>query len=839
MIQKNLTCTSFELEMNKLTILRDKDEIAEAGYQYPLDGDGDGVFRDDYYTVADEEDEKHLLQSLFATVRNHWFLIVAFTLSITAGTLVYVAQQPNYFRATARVQVNSEINPGLAAKEGGSVILNNPGSDPAYFATQLQILEGSGLMRRVITTLDLENNQAFLNPQGNQKLSIWQNIQKMLGFDRPPEVAEENKQLPPAVPKNNLGLKNGPPPNSEQQAEKLAPYVNRLQSDLSISPVMDNRTSAQETRLIDINFIHLDPVVAAKIANAIGDAYVLENLEKKVQTNASAGDFLQKRVAELQSEIRNSEERLMNYARSNRIISLDESQNTVVQRLTALNSSLGQAENERIAAQAAYQAAKQNQMWNSTAESKDPKVNVLEAQLTTLEQKLAQLRNEYTDDWYEVVQTRKQIENVENQLKVIRKKAIGIQFSAIEEKLNETTAREKVLRENFNVQREEVIRQNEASINYKIIQQEIDTNKSLLDGLLQRSKSNEIVISGTQNNVLVLDRALTPESPAGPDRNRSLFIAIIASLFLGFGFAYLIDWLNDTINYSHDIENQLALPLLAAIPALPASIGSKLLPSGFALTRKRRRIQRKYDQEAFEKPEFQESYMQLAAYVKLSTAGGPPRIILVTSSEEGEGKTMTSINLAASLASAEGKVLIIDADLRCPRIHIVKNVNNLKGLTTLLTVDKATPELITDAIQTDSHSNLDILTAGALTANPGNLLSSPEMAALLEHLSTIYTHIIIDSPPVLFYADSAIISTMSDAVLMVVRDSISTRSSVINAKKTLQKVGAKLVGVVLNGVPIGKTNYYSYYYHDVDKMLAAENGNDNGTDKDNGILDLE
>ena len=767
-----------------------------------------------YYGGVKEGDEKHFLKNILLTIRKHWFLILALNLLVTASAIVYIAQKPSYYRARARVQVNSEINPALSGESGkGAVIVNNPGADPAYFATQLQILEGSGLMRRVIKTLDLENNQAFLNPQRNNQLTVWQNVKKMFGLYTPP--ARTPDEIAATLNKNTLSLKDNSSSDPDKEAERLAPFVGLLQRNLDISPVRDSRTAAKETRLIDIEYTHQDPVIAAKIANAVGDAYVLQNLERKVETNASAGDFLQKRVAELQSQIRLGEERLLNYAKENQIISLDTSQNTVVQRLTALSGQLGQAENERIAAQAAYQAAVQNQMWSASAENKDPQVTTLETKLTELRQRLAQLKTEYTDEWHEVIQTKKQIESVENQLLPLRKRATDLQFAALKEKLTETQTRENVLRTEYNAQRGDVIRQNEASINYKIIQQEIETNKNLLDGLLQQSKQNQVVMSGIQNNVSVLDRAMTPGYPSGPDRNRTVLMAFLASLGLGFALAFVIDWLNDSVRHTDDNENLLGLPLLAQIPLTSGSFGRKLLPSGLAFTRKRRSAKRYYDLSLFEKPLFAEAYLQLGAYLMLSNAGGAPKTVLITSAQEGEGKTITALNLAASLARTKGKVLLIDADLRGPRIHHIKELPNKAGLTELLALpaNEVSDELIEQTVQKLPGENLYVLTAGGQTANPGNLLSSEEMRKLLTKLSGSFTHIIIDSPPGLYFADSIILSTLVDSVIIVVRDNKSSRQSVVKIKKTLQNVGANITGMVINGVPVRQSNYYNYYAH--------------------------
>lgn len=782
-------------------------------------------YADGYYGAVNYGgDEKRMLQSFFATVRKHWLLILTFTFLITGAVIVYVAQKPDYYKAVARIQVNSEINPAAGSGEGGgAIIVNNPGSDPVYFSTQLQILEGTGLLRRVAKTLDLENNQSFLDPQQGRRLTVFQNVKRMFGLYQPPVPEQETSDIV-RLGKNKLNLSGEKNLDPDSETEKYAPIVASLKNNLSVQPVKDSRTGSGETRLIEIEFTHQDAAVASKIVNAIGDAYVLQNLEQKIQSNASAGDFLQKRVAELQSEIRQNEERLINYSKINKIVSLDEGQNTVVQRFSDLNMKLGQAENDRIAAQTAYQAALQNEMRAATAEVRDPQVVTLETRLTELRQKLAQLKTEYTEEWYEVAETRKQIETIENRLLTIRKRASDIQIAALGEKLYETVAREKELRNSFDDQRSQVVRQNEAAINYKIIQQEIDTNKSLLNGLLQRSRENDVILNGTPNNVLVAERANLPESPIGPERSKNVLLAFIISLFAGGGLAFMLDWLNDSVHNSNEVESELGLPLLAAIPSAPVGLSKRLMPEKLmSLTRRSKHVKNAYNLEVFDKPEFSEAYLQLRTHLLLSTAGGAPQTLLVASGEEGEGKTMTAINLATSLAKTGEPILLIDADLRCPRIHLIKDLNNDCGLTTLLTAKHYDDNLVERAIQKNGCGNLHILTAGERTLNPANLLCSNEMQILLENLSKYYTHIVIDSPPILYFADGTIISTFVDAVLIIVREGISSRQTVLKARRTLLNVGARLVGMVINDVPMQWSKYGRYkHYQDGAEEFAAE-----------------
>jgi succinoglycan biosynthesis transport protein ExoP len=775
---------------------------------------------DGYYGALGNDDEKQIFRTFLATLRKHWLLIVLINILITSAVIVYVAQKPDYYQAVIRIQVNSEFNPaaGLNSERGGSIIVGSA-NDPAYFSTQLQILEGEGLLRRVAKNIDLENNPAFFNPQGKNRPTVWQNVKRLFGFYQPP--AKDEDRAGSLLKKNQLSVEPGSASDADKDIERLAPYVSVIKNNLSVNPVFDSRMKGGETRLIEVAYTHGDPEIAAKVVNSIGDTYVLLNLENKIKTNTSAGDFLQKRVAELQSLIRQGEERLINYSKSNQIVSLNEGQNTVVQRLADLNQQLGQAENARIAAQTAYQAAQQNKMRDATVQSQDAQVMSLESRLGELRQKLAQLKTEYTDEWYEVRDTKTQIAAIEEQLKTLRKRAADIQTATLEERLNEAIARERELRNSFEKQRAEVLRQNEASINYKIIQQEIETNKVLLNDLLQRLRENDVILNGTPNNVLVADRALPPDSPVGPQRAKDIGLAFIMSLAFGIGLAFVIDWFNDSVQHSEDLESLFGLPVLAKIPAAPMLLSRKLLPPRL---RRRRKIIKNYNLKAFDKTEFQESYLQLSTQLLLSTAGGHPKTILVTSGEEGEGKTLTALNLAKSLALTGKKVLLIDADLRCPKIHTLVGKNNFQGLTTLLTASNAGDELIDQCVQKTEIENLEILTSGERTVNPANLLTSEEMRRLLVKLSERYSHIIIDSPPVLYFADSLIISTMTDVSIIVVRDNHSSKEAIMQTRKTLHTVGANIIGIVVNGVPLRWSAYYKYRDYEAGEELPQLEG---------------
>lgn len=794
---------------------------ADAGYGYDFQPPSSGG----------EVSQKKQFLRFFSILRKHWRLIIGTVVVITSFVILYEAQRPDYYQAVARIQVNNETNPAVSSGQGSSIILSQ-GNDPAYFTTQLRILEGTGLLRRVTKAVDLEHNDAFAHPNRGKKLNALQNVLKMFGLYEPAQSEVPDADTQQA---NNLELTREALTDLDKEAEKLAPFVSAVKRGLNVMPVKDTRTANKETRLIEVGFTHGEPSIAAKVANAIADSYVLQNLERKVETNATASEFLQKRVAELQSQIRESEERLINYSRDNQIISLDPSQNTVVQRLGDLNNKLGAAENDRISAEAALRAATQNPMAGTAAANADPRTAGLQSQLTTLRQQLAQLKTEYTDAWPEVQRVQRQITLIENELQANQRRAKDTQTSQLEQRYREAAAKERVLRIDFEAQRSAVLTQNQAAINYRIIQQEIDTNRTLLADLLQKSKETEVILNGTPNNVLVADRALVPRSPSGPQRTKEVMIAFVISILLGVGLAFLVNWLDDTIRVFDDVEAKLGTPVIGMIPGIHQGMIKRLMESRRQLNGDGGGRGSAIVPNDFDQPVVREAFNQVRTSLLLSTNGSGPKTVLVTSGQPSEGKTLTSLNLAKCLSEMGGKVLLIDADLRCPKMHLINGYDNSKGLGDLLTMNGAALDNIDDTIIEDISSNLDLMTSGAAIPSPATLFSMGKMRDIIARLGETYKYIVIDSPPTLYFADSVLLATDVDAVLLVGRVNFSSSEILSLAKKKLQDVNANIVGIVLNDVPLNGYQYYdSEYYSD-----ESDTKDTPGTDGNGNILRLE
>jgi capsular exopolysaccharide synthesis family protein len=762
-----------------------------------------------YDVDPNAEAEVHLLD-YWRAVRKRLWLVISIVALVTMLSVIYVARKPDIYQAGARVQVDLENNAALVGK---TPYVFGPTNDPVYFNTQLLILVSPGLMRRVVKTLDLEHNPDFFKGNSTQKRSTWQTIKGMVGFggsDKPDSNAK---------PKGELQLRTTVAAATSHEdlaeAKRLAPYVGAILGGLKVEPVKETRGLYKETRLIDISFTHTDPEVASKVVNAIAETYVYNNLEKKSETNMTTGDFLVKRIAELQQQIRTDEERLVNYSKNNQIISLDANQNTVVERLNGLNRQLLDAENARILAESQYNAAKVPGKATALAEAEEKQVNESEAKAAELRQKRALLMVDATEEAPEVKEIDQQIAELDRQVKEIRSRKSTTLLTNLETLYRQTLAREQALRKSFEQQRAETVTQNEAAINYRIIQQEIATNKTLLDSLLQRSKENDVIMASKPNNISIVDYAIAPEGPIGPNRTRTVFIALFLALGLGVGLALLLEYLDDTVHSTDEVERLLHLPALAVIPSALGNGRRRLLGGPGAL--------QKRNGNPSDNPELlmnvdsrsplAESYRHLRTSVLLSTAGRAPRSLLVTSSLPGEGKTTTAVNTAFSLAQTGASVVIIDADMRRPRLRSIFGLTDRAGLSSILSSDLGEAEVLA-MVSKEEGTGLYVLTAGPIPPNPAELLGSEQMRRLLATLQSQFNHVVVDSPPVSSFTDGVLISSMVDGVLLVVHGGKSSRHVVKRSRQLLQDVGAKIFGVVLNNVNLQSHDYYYYqrYY---------------------------
>ena len=757
-----------------------------------------------YPILNDENDDRVHLRDYWRAVRKRVWLIAGLILLVSALATVMMLRRHNVYEATARVQVDLEApNPLLGSSKNGSVVVNNQIADPAYFNTQLQILGGPALLRRVVKTLDLEHNAVFLAKMNRQP--VWKNLERLVGL-----AGAQSTQIGGQASKE---IALAPVAGSEEteEAERLAPFVEVLERDLKIEPVKETRLQVKETRLIEISYLSSDAKLGARIVNALADSFAAANLEKKTRTGSAAGDFLEKRIAELQSQIRSGAEQLVAYGKDNQILSLDPTQNTVVDRLTGLNKQLLEAENERKLAESAYHAAQAPGAASALAPENAKNIDDAEQKLTELQTRRAQLLVDNTEEWPEVKEVNQQAATLQRKIDEMRSRAAVVVITNLKTRYEQSLGRENALRTSFNQQRSETLTQNEAGINYHIIQQEIETNKNLLDGLLQRAKENDVAVAGMPNNINVVEHAIPSREPAGPQRLLGIMLAAAIALVMGICLAIFLEYLDNTVRSSADVERMLRLPVLTVIPSVGRRMRRRLL-NGKARAEDGDTSRRDMLINREPNSTIAEAYKQLRTSILLSTAGHAPRTLLVTSGNPGEGKTTTAANVALSLAQTGARVLVLDADMRSPRIHTTFDIANVAGLSTVLSRDISEQDILA-LIDLQEDTGLHVMSSGPIPPNPAELLGSVQMKNLLQTLSANFDHIVIDSPPIANITDGVLLSTLVDGVVLVVHGGHSSRDLVKRARQLLRGVGARIFGVVLNNVKVYEPGYYYNGYY--------------------------
>ncbi len=773
------------------------------------------------------------LTTYWRIIRKRFWLVVGITVLATTLTAIYMARKPSIYSAKATVQVDLEqTNPDLVTTNQTSR-LSNP--DPAYFNTQLQLLGSESLLRRVVKELSLDTNKEFQKAKTDNSVSTLRSILKAVGL-----ASDDVKKTTGGVdevavsPSSNLA-------SSEEIAEavRLAPYVDIIKKNLSIDPVRETRTTNKDTRLIDVSFRNTDPELAAYIVNGIGEVFTKTNQEKRTGTNTKTNGFLQERIATLQSEISGSENKLFNLNKDAGRITTDGDQTLAQISLSTLNKQLLDAENTRKNAQAEFEQVGKSpeslsaRAEESTARYTTERENSIQALITSTNVKIADLQAtksrllvEYKDGSDEIKEYDRQIETLQNEIKKavadneqnladFRKRATADLLNNLKTKYLQAKNAEDSLRVSFDKQFSEAQGQNQSAVTLNLLKQDIDTKKGFLKELLDKQRGNDVAAAGTGNNVSIAEIALPSDIPVAPRRLTTVLAAMFLSTLFGMGLALFLEYLDDTIRTTEEIETYLQLPALAAIPRIDSMPKRRLLLVGGSNDEEAANPTSELLIHNDSRSSLAEAYRQLRTSILLSTAGHAPKSLLITSSLPAEGKTTTAINTAISLAQTGAKVLIIDADMRRPRLHSIFNISNAQGLSTLLS-NELSDETFLQSIGYDEEAKLNLLPSGPVPPNPAELIASEQMSNLMKMLQKNFTHIVVDSPPIASFTDGVLIASMVDGVILVVNAGKSSRQIVRRSRQLLMDIGAKVFGVVLNNVNLrSQDNYYYYqsYYH--------------------------
>jgi polysaccharide biosynthesis transport protein len=777
---------------------------------------------------AVQQEEGFRLADYWRAIRKRLWLVIGITILMTTLAAIYMARRPDVFQAKARVQIDSEqANPDLQTSD--RPMRSNVG-DTAYFNTQLQNLTNDSLLRRVVKELNIDTNPAFLKMRGEGSVSAWQGLLRSVGLASKPEKKEE-KGVGEVT--NLSSVASGA---DIEEAIRLAPFVDILKRNMTADPIRESRATNKDTRLIELTYKDNNPELAAFVVNGISDIFAKTNQEKRTKTSSGTSDYLQEKIATYQTDIKKDEQNLLDLKQKAGRLDTSENETLAIQELQGLSRQLQEAENLRKLAEAQYFSVKGNPAklkaladeklapdFTARNMSLSNFVNEASKKIADLKVERQALLREYTDDSPEVKDKDSQIKELEKAIKTnvdknqtdldaYRKNQTDAIIINLEREFNRTKAVEDKIRVSYNKQYSEAQGQDNAGIQIKILEEKIKTNKEFLQSLTKQERENNVVAVGSENNISVVDIAIPPDVPISPRRLTTVVAAMLLSTLFGAGLALFLEYLDDTIHSTEEVETHLGLPAIAAIPTIDSAPKRRLLLVGG-----KEEIDENYNSElliyADPRSALAEAYRQLRTSILLSTAGHAPKSLLVTSSLPAEGKTTTAVNTAISLAQTGAKVLIVDADMRRPRLHSIFNKSNAQGLSTLLSSQMEDADLF-QTIQQDEASKVYLLASGPVPPNPAELLGSEQMSVLMGKLERTFTHIVVDSPPIASFTDGVLVGSLVDGVILVVHSGKSSRQVIKRSRQLLQDVGAKIFGVVLNNVNLKAQNsyYYQSYY---------------------------
>jgi capsular exopolysaccharide synthesis family protein len=691
-----------------------------------------------------------------AVKRWRWIIAGVVAGCLALGLVVTLLMQPLYTAGSrieiSRAQKNITNVPGI-----------EPGTDPydsEFYDTQYALLRSESLALRVARNLRLASDPAFFAAHGV-------------------EIGDLPK---PGTPAAAAGVR---------QREEMAAGL--LLANLGINPI-------RNSSLVNIDYTSQSPTMSAKVANAWPREFIGSTIDRQFATTADARNYLEERLNALRVRLAQSENDLISFSNAHNLVKLgasrDASGNTqeprtlVTANLEGLNDALLVARTERIAAESKARTGGSN--------SSDVLQN---ASFIGLRAKRSEVAAEYArmlvqfEPAYPAAQALKgQLDALDAAIAGETARIVGSSRAAY----REAVARERELAAQVNAEKARFDEQQRATIQYNVLQREVDTNRQLYDALLQRYK--EIGVAGNvgATNIAIVDPAKVPGGPSSPNLGRNVALALLIGLVLAAAAVLALEQMDEGIRDPHDVERKLRMPLLGIVPASGGEVVSELIDSKSPLA---------------------ESYVSARTALQLATSHGFPKSVVVTSAEPGEGKSVTALALAAAVGRAGKSVLLIDGDMRSPIIHAMLGEANGPGFSNLLSGE----EHQADLIHRTSLPGVSVLLSGPVPPSASDLLSTDRLAALLEGLSRRYDHIVVDAPPIIGLADAPLLAGAVEGSIVVVEAERTSVRSVRHAIRRLNAANGRPFGAIVTKVAHGQLPYgYGYAYGYGSQQRQAE-----------------
>jgi succinoglycan biosynthesis transport protein ExoP len=688
-----------------------------------------------------------ITQYLSVIFRWKWLIIGCVVSALLVGLLLTLLSTPQY-TATTRLEINRESAQIVNVRE---VEPETSAIDMEFYQTQYGLLESRALAERVARELKLVDNVNFFEMFGEADLL---------------EEGQRGSQLAA----------------SRRERERVA--VKILLDNIEVTPI-------RLSRLVDVHWTSPDAQFSAQVANAWADAFIESNLERRFEATAYARRFLEQRLEQLRQRLEESERQLVGYASNQAIINIPAGENSqgvtqerslTADSLASMNQALAQATADRIEAE----SRANNAQGGATPEA------LTNSAITNMRQRRADAAAEYArlltqfePNYPPALALAAQIRELD--ASIAREE--GRVRNSLRDAYRDSVKREQTLAQRVDTLKENFLDLRTRSIQYNIFQREVDTNRELYDGLLQRYKEIGIAGGVGSNNVSVVDPAQPPQDPSSPQPLVNMMLALLLGLVAGIGLAMVRDQLDETISDPGDLEKRLGIPLLGAVPVTNGEDPREEL--------------------ADPKSGLTEAYLSIQGSLAFASEHGIPRTLAVTSTRASEGKSTSCYALAYAIARSGKKTILVDADMRSPSVHESVGISNSTGLSNYLTGNDDVMSLL----QHVTGNPVAFMAAGPMPTNAAELLRGPRFDRLIKELQTRFDHVLVDSPPVLGLADAPSIGSRMEGVIFVLQAGAVKARIARRALERLEQSRVHVIGAVLTRFDARRALFgYGYDY---------------------------
>jgi len=746
----------------------------------------------EYMQERKRETEEIHLRDYLNVILKRKSIVLLFLISVVTITIILSLMMIPLYRATAVVKIETASPNVLAFK---AVQIDTPGAD--YYQTQFEILKSRNMAERVIRNLSLDKNKDFLLPRDM--------LSKTRSFIYDNTIGDFSSIIKLFSTKKSSDTAPANPGDNQSVVSDIPDYlINSLISRLEVSPV-------KNSQLVKISFISHNPELSMDVSNAVSQTYITFDLESRIFTSNEAKDFLQTQLEIMKQKVEESERTLNNYAAKNEIVFNTSNNNLYAQKLSDISVVLNSVTTERIQKEALYRQVRDSGV-NNPIILNNPMIQGLRNEHAKIEAEYYNLLKIYTPEYPKMKSLKSQMDAITNRTSQETSKII--QSSELD--YRNALKKEDNLTKALNSQKQKVLSFQGSTASYEVLRREVDVNKGLYNSLLQRLNEVSVSASNKASNIQILDKAIFPKDPFKPDLPFNVVLALFFGLTGGIGLTFLVEYFDNSIKDTDDIEKKADLPTLGIIPDIEeareavTSSDKSMIQHEVKPQQSNLPIVVDYKQT---NPVI-EAFRSIGAFILLSSSEKPPKTILITGPGQKIGKTSVTINLAKAMRERLGRGILIDADLRRPRLHAAFQLDNTVGLSSVLSGNIEFDSSNGRLIRSTGISGLSVITSGPIPPNPSELLGSSKIQEIIYALQSLYEFIIIDSPPVIGLPDSIYLSKVVDGTVLVVRAGETPLKALQETKRVFRDINAKILGVVLNGVKKSDLKYGAYnYYH--------------------------